>query len=333
MFSKFNIKSTNLIILIILVALMIISILMFKVKDIRKTQVQTFASHTSLQVELGKLQAELEKAMPYIARMSAELQPSTPETVALQNLVNVLKVYTVYDQNGIIKHIRHGRPMDGGYVVPEIAFNTAQALIGYGIADDISFEEQFSDLYNKPSYGFDCGAENVKVKNKLCTFIKECISSDASIYANQKSSNEVSSFSQQLQKLGLEGKKLFIKMDIEGTEYEAFEDIYKHASNITGIALEIHFVSLEQMLKATKLISRLGNDFFLTHVHGNNCVPYTFVTKQSNGIITKVLELTFINKSLVSKFQISNNQSHPLPIDMPNCPNKEETKFEILLNN
>ncbi|MDP5370014.1 MAG: hypothetical protein NWR39_00350, partial [Pseudomonadota bacterium] len=154
---------------------------------------------------------------------------------ALEELVLKLKVYTVYDQNGLIQLIRHGRPSDGGYVVPKVAFEKADVLLGYGIADDISFEESFSALYQKPSFGFDCGVTNIQINNNLCTFIPECIENDGNVYAHQKSSGKVSTFSAQLKRLQIENKKLFIKMDIEGAEFAAFEGIQDSFANITGI--------------------------------------------------------------------------------------------------
>ncbi len=252
------------------------------------------------------------------------------EKAALEGLVRKLKIYDIYDQNGLMKLVRHGREYNGGYVVPEIAFEKADALIGYGIDDDISFEEQFSNIYNKPSYGFDCGVESIEIKNKLCSFISECISSDSSLYKTQKSSNKISSFTEQIKRLGLKDKKLFIKMDIEGAEYEAFQDIYKYAPNITGIVLEIHFWTVEQTIKALGLISRLSDDFLLVHVHGCNFPIGNFTTKLSKGEISRALELTFINKALVSRYNISLNQTHPTIMDSPNKKDEEDVKFEIL---
>ena len=103
---------------------------------------------------------------------------------------------------------------------------------------------------------------------------------------------------------------------------------FAHA-NITGIVLEIHFVDKASTEKAINLLSRLRKNFLLVHVHGNNCCS-TFTTENSIGNITNVLELSYINRSLVDSYHISETQTHPISIDMPNCADATDAEFEVL---
>src|SRR4051812_24686891 len=64
---------------------------------------------------------------------------------ALEILVRMLKVQKIYDEKGEIQLMRIGSPNDGGYVVAKKSLDMADVCLGYGIADDISFEEYFSD--------------------------------------------------------------------------------------------------------------------------------------------------------------------------------------------
>jgi len=251
------------------------------------------------------------------------------QELQLNTLVSKLAVYEVEDERGPLTMVRHGKIGDGGYVVPEIALQEADVLLGYGIADDISFEEQFSDKYKKPSIGFDCGTEKIAIKNPLCTFVRECITNNTPLYSSQTNSVKFSTYSEQISRMNFDNKKVFIKMDIEGAEYEAFADIYKHANNITGIVLEMHFVRVKETAFANKLLSELEKDFHLVHVHGNNCAVENFTTLFSSGKIPKALELTFINKKLVKRAKIAQNQKHPSPLDTENCPTKSPYNFEI----
>lgn len=248
-----------------------------------------------------------------------------------QKLVRFLKVYSAYDHNGNLQLVRHGKPNDGGYVVATKAFESADALLGYGINDDNSFEDNFSEIYAKPSYGFDCGITHINAKSPLFTFVDQCIGSDRTLYNTSQSSGKISTFEQQVGQLKLKGKKLFIKMDIEGAEYEAFEGILPYHSSITGIALEIHFHDIEATKKALKLLSSLDKNFVLLHVHGNNCCV-GFSTPNSIGKISRVLELSYIHKSLITNYHVAKDQTHPTAIDMPNNIGTPEAEFEVLLD-
>ena len=126
-----------------------------------------------------------------------------------EKLVSLLVSHTTFDQNGEISLYRHGKDNDGGYVVPKKALEKADVLLGYGIANDNSFEENFSNQYNKPSYGFDCGIDGIKNKNKLFTFIKECIANDSFLFKNQTSSRKITSFTQHLNHLNINYNRFY----------------------------------------------------------------------------------------------------------------------------
>ena len=249
---------------------------------------------------------------------------------AFEELVSLLKKYTVYDSNGEVNLVRLGKENDGGYVVSEVSLRNAKALLGYGVNTDISFEEEFSEKYGKDSYGFDCTIDNIEIKNKLTHFVPECIKKDGFLEAKGSKLKE-SSFNQQLKNLNLENKKLFIKMDIEGDEYETLYDILNQAPNITGIAMELHFYSnIDQFKEAEKLLKALNKDFYLVNVHANNCVWQKFTAKNVRGNIPKLLQLSYVNKNLVDNAKISDDQKHPSKLDTPNSRSQKEIEFEIL---
>ncbi len=251
------------------------------------------------------------------------------ETDALTLVVNKLKTYSVYDDKGIISLKRLGRDNDGGYVVPEKALTEADVLFGYGIADDISFEENFSDIYNKPSYGFDCGTKHMSTSNKKCKFISQCIGTDGFLYKGQESSEAIKSFSEQIKELNVEKNNIFVKIDIEGAEYEAIDSVLKHSDNVTGIAIEVHFTQSPQILKLLELLEKLNKNFKLVHIHANNSGGKDFTAPNLEGTLPRVLELSYINNNLINRYEVAIDQNFPKEIDMINVPSLEDYRFKI----
>lgn len=224
---------------------------------------------------------------------------------------------------------RLGRDGDGGYIIPEEALKTSDILLGYGIGVDNSFEEAFSLKYGKRSFGFDCGSKDISSKSNLFTLIPHCIGTDDKLFSNQKSSGKISSFSEQISFLHLEDKNLFIKMDIEGTEYNVFDDILRHSGQINGIVMELHIQKEQQLDDAIDLLDKINKDFLLLHIHGNNCSKAYISGANIQGEMPSILELTFINKRLVQDYRKYKFKSFPTKLDRPNCPIREENKFKI----
>ena len=127
-----------------------------------------------------------------------------------------------------------------------------------------------------------------------------------------------------------EKKKLFIKIDIEGAEYEVMPDILRYAQNITGIAIEVHFSeSHEQVKQVYDLLDDLKKDFVLVHVNGNNCASNIFTASNCEGNIPRVIELSYINKNLISDYRLAENQEHPSELDTADCVG-DRLRFKII---
>ena len=106
-------------------------------------------------------------------------------------------------------------------------------------------------------------------------------------------------------------EKLFLKMDIEGSEYRCLETIIQNQEKICGLAIEFHDVDLH-LDKINYFIKRLN--LTLIHVHANNSSPVT-----SSGI-PLVLELTFSRNCASSPRETC----LPHKLDAPNDPRKPE---------
>lgn len=216
-------------------------------------------------------------------------------------LINDVKV-----NNRALRLIRPGSPL---YIYPLDALEKSDAQIGYGIKDDIP-EEKFSDLFDKESYGYDCGYNNVHIKNKKCHLITECISSrehplDLSSFPSKK----FHYFDQNLKKLGLDNKKIFVRMTISGSEPYVIDDVLKHSNNITGLAMVLYPETIKDIPDSIKMLQKIEKNFILVE---RNPVQYGVYFKCSSGIgyYTPRISLSYINKNLVDDYKIADNQSN-----------------------
>ena len=100
---------------------------------------------------------------------------------------------------------------------------------------------------------------------------------------------------------------VFLKIDIEGSEYRILEDILKYQDKITGMAIEFHNIDLHKDL-ICDFIKRFN--LSLCHIHGQNPSGTDYL--DINNDPTQV-EMTFSNTKKV----LSNNSKIPHILDQP----------------
>ena len=116
-------------------------------------------------------------------------------------------------------------------------------------------------------------------------------------------------------------KKIFLKIDIEGSEYRILNQILNNAKKINGLVIEFHDFDLHQ-----KIIKKFIEDFELqlVHIHVNN-----YGTIDNAGIPSTV-ELTFSSGEFIMN-DLINDKIYPVEnLDKP-C-NKNEIDHKILFN-
>ena len=194
--------------------------------------------------------------------------------------------------------IRIGKDFDGGYLVNKDDVLKTKKLISFGIGEDFSFEKEFVEMS-----GCSCDSYDETVDLNL-NFIQHHI--------QNVDKNEF------VKILSRESGDVFLKCDIEGNEYQLFEEIINYSHLFSGMVFEFHDVTKPKNFnELTNLISKI--DQKLIHIHINNYFYY----KTPNGPVPDIFELTFTSsKNIKNSFvQIPNS------LDMPNNPNDEQ--FEI----
>lgn len=233
--------------------------------------------------------------------------------------MNNLELLEVYNFD---TKIRCGENSDGGYVFGHIPDVNYDCYISAGISNEESFSRDFINKYDMNehnSFGFDgtISSYPYNYTNKI-SFIKKNINT----FEDENNTN--------LSYLISKYDNIFLKMDIEGSEYPWILSLEESQINkFTQIVIEFHGISnndwycrgdnnawgcsYEDKLKS---LQKLRNTHYIIHAHGNNYGPV--VNK-----IPNVIELTYINKKCFKTIPELNTS--PLPttnLDFPNNPNK-----------
>ena len=114
--------------------------------------------------------------------------------------------------------------------------------------------------------------------------------------------------------------KIFLKIDIEGSEYRVLDDLIRYQDKITGLVIEFHNIDLH----IQKILNFLKNfKLNLVHIHGQNPGGEDYL--DCNGDPTQI-ELTF---SSYSRY-ISNNPCIPSLLDQPSDPRYGDINLKFL---
>lgn len=222
-------------------------------------------------------------------------------------------------QNIFMTKERLGPPEDGGYVMPKYVYENCSALFTYGVGHETRFEEEFTSKYGKPVYMFDHTLGHEKWERGNIYFIPEGLGSGENCkeFINHYKELQISD-------------GVFLKIDIEGGEYEYFKNtnISDLESTVIGLSLEVHWIDNHGNREdLVTILTRLQEHFILCHIHGNN---WGDIWRYEGLEIPKVLELSFINKKYVERYE-PDTQSYPIEgLDIPNNPKFKDYNLNFL---
>lgn len=223
---------------------------------------------------------------------------------------------------------RLGKKNDGGYLVDINSILKSKTLITLGINDDWSFEKDFANINSKikimcfdkdtslfflikiffkkfvflPYYG---------LKNTFASFVRVI---DYVIFLKSKITKQNITYEDLINISKKSIEPIFLKIDIEGSEYRILRDIIKIQKKLSGMIIEFHNIDLFSN-KIKTFIKK--NSLKLIHVHGNN---YGVLQNETN-----IVELTFARKPTV----INKRFTLPNSLDQPNIAKLPEIKIKF----
>lgn len=118
----------------------------------------------------------------------------------------------------------------------------------------------------------------------------------------------------------LRENSVFIKMDIEQSEFRVLPDLLRFEQYINGMVVEFHDLDI-LWANFSEVMNELRAHFEITHMHGNNyegLIP--------NSRTPKCLEVTFLKKSLIREERPAREDvTYPIPaLDRPNDRSVED---------
>jgi hypothetical protein len=239
-------------------------------------------------------------------------------------------ILTTYKTSCELK--RFGPNSDGGYVLADgIDYDL---FISCGIAGDIQFEDSFLDKYNNlKCYAFDGTISTFPPHKNEMEWVPKNIG-----FANTKTTTNLNEYFQK-------SNRIFLKMDIEGSEFNWLESItIEDLNRFSQIVIEVHWpfdVYRMNMLK------KLNETHYIIHIHGNNYCSRDIPKRLPSGrtfdgtvtiknanlneiVLPEVFEVTYINKNLGN---CDKKHAHfPTSLDYPNNPDAYDIYFNIPLH-
>jgi hypothetical protein len=239
--------------------------------------------------------------------------------------------------------IRVGKKHDGGYLVSTADINASDCLIGLGINDDWSFEEHFKSLHNVEVLAYDASVgKKVFLRNVIIGFlqpwrVRRLLNLIRTLFKyqsffNTKGVNHIKKFVG-FDSIGslpnnnhfihlrdimnnLDKKNVFVKIDVEGSEYRFLQTLLEQSKKISGCVIEFHDCELH----LDKIEWFVNNyDLKLIHIHANNFAPVCQKSK-----LPLVLELTFSKNGVDELMPLLPNTA-----DMPNNPHELEIELSF----
>lgn len=234
--------------------------------------------------------------------------------------------------------VRIGRDHDGGYLVSESDIKHSELLIGLGVNDDWSFEEEFKKRRDIPILAYDASVSG-RYFRKL--FIKKLFAIDNPIrwiralkkwlsyraFFSRSDVEHVEKFvglkTEDDQHCTLDDilkssstKSIFMKIDIEGSEYRLLDHLISHQDRLVGLVIEFHDCDL-QLSRIKSFIEQF--QLHVIHIHANNSVPVS-----RDDQLPTVIEMTFSRHA-----QRTESRQLPHPLDMQCHTGRPEIHIKV----
>jgi hypothetical protein len=210
---------------------------------------------------------------------------------------------------------RIGSVNDGGYIACENLMTGVESAYSYGIETEDNWGCQVSRKLGVAIHQYDCFTEHRPTcDGGKFVFHDECIGPKAGTFDGQP----FDTLTGQIAKNGDSGKRLFVKMDVEGAEWDSLlttDDAV--LAKIDQFSMEMHGINGKKFIE---LLKKLKKTFYLVNVHFNN---YT-CSKKAAPLPATVFEVLLVNKRIGVLDPNAPGHVSGAPPDAPNDPGRPD---------
>jgi hypothetical protein len=160
---------------------------------------------------------------------------------------------------------RFGSANDGGYLMCENLIEPLDTGYSYGVGPNDDWACEVSRRYQVPVHEYDCFDPTKPIcDGGRFVFHNECVGNRT----GHRDSRFFDTLENQISKNGDTGRRMIIKMDIEGGEWESLLAAPDELlASIPQLAMEMHGFDDPRILEALRKLKR---NFYLVNLHFNN---------------------------------------------------------------
>jgi len=273
---------------------------------------------SNLQEQLKRVlanQQRILKQLSYLEALSDGDLESVKQSICYKRCAQVISLLSPMDVIGG-RYVRVGCDGDGGYVMlDDFTSKQIDAAYSFGIGGNVSWDESMAER-GIDVFMYDHSISEPPKHNEKFHFF------ELGLTGHHKGENLGTLASVVAQNGHAGNTNLILKMDIEGCEWDVFDESDPELLNqFSQIVLEFHglseHVEADDHVKQIGILEKLNKSHQVVHVHANSAGYVEFVGPLT---LPNLLEVTYVRRSDFVDMFSTNTRSFPTELDRSTFP-------------